>query len=88
MHQVKEKVENSVQTKKVCTLVHVCREVWKGSKVCCGRKKFENHCSFDFNKTTTTSALKAILSVLGVGEGIITFSWFCLSYFMLKVTRT
>ena len=34
MHQVKENVENSVQTKKIFTLVQVCR----------GRKKFENHC--------------------------------------------
>ena len=45
MHQVKENVENSVQTKKICTLVQVCREIWKGSKVCRRRKKFENHCA-------------------------------------------
>ena len=45
MHQVKENVENSVQTKKICTLVQVCREIWKGSKVCRRRKKFENHWS-------------------------------------------
>ena len=39
MHQVKENVENSVQTKK--DLVQVCREVWKVSKVCRGRKIFK-----------------------------------------------
>ena len=27
IHQVKENVENSVQTKKICTLVQVCREI-------------------------------------------------------------
>ena len=27
------------------TSVQVCREIWKGSKVCHGCKKFENHCS-------------------------------------------
>ena len=45
IHQVKENVENSVQTKKICTLVQLCRKIWKGSKMCRGRKKFENHCS-------------------------------------------
>ena len=44
IHQVKENVDNSVQTKKICTLVQVCREIRKDSKMCRGRKKFENHC--------------------------------------------
>ena len=43
MYQVKKNVENSVQTKQICILFQVCREVWKGCKMCRGRKKFENH---------------------------------------------
>ena len=43
------------------------------------------HYSIDFNETTAIATLQAILDMAGVGEGIITFSWFCLSHIMLKV---
>ena len=43
MPQVKKTWKTQCRPKKICTLVQVCRENRKGSKVCRGRKKFENH---------------------------------------------
>ena len=61
MHQIKENLENSVHTKKDLHSVQVCRENWKGSKVCHRRKKFENHCSRESLRGTPVYLLQHTL---------------------------